>query len=51
MDNQWWYVNNLQTDGLIKINSATRLADNIKNQRTKNVTVEMYENLEVKFLT
>ena len=49
MDNRWWYVNNLQTDGLIKV-SFVKSADNVSNLGTKNVTTEVYENLEGRFL-
>ena len=49
MDTRWWYVADLQTQGLVKI-SFVKTKDNISDLGTKNVTKETYNSFESKLL-
>jgi hypothetical protein len=49
MDTRWWYVNDLQSQGLIKINFVPT-KENVSDIGTKNVTKEVYQEHQSKFL-
>jgi hypothetical protein len=49
MDTRWWYVNDLQSQGLIKINFVPT-KENVSDLGTKNVTKEVYQEHQGKFL-
>ena len=49
MDTRWWYVSDLQKQGLIKIDFV-RTKENISDLGTKNVTKDVYETFEGKLL-
>ena len=49
MDTRWWYVSDLQDDGLIKIHFC-KTTDNVSDLGTKNVNKETYESHEGKLL-
>jgi hypothetical protein len=49
MDTCWWCVNDLQSQGLIKINFIPT-KENVSDLGTKNVTKEVYQEHQGRFL-
>jgi len=50
MDCRWWFVSNMQEEGLIKIDFV-KTKDNISDIGTKNVTKEIYQAFEPRLLS
>ena len=49
VDTRWWFVNQLQDEGLVKVSFA-RTNDNVSDVGTKNVNKETYEEHAPKLL-
>ena len=50
MDCRWWFVSDLQEQGLIKI-SFVKTKDNYSDIGTKNVNKEVYQKIEPRLLS